>query len=163
MAKRRGRPRKSGPREKNGRIQRYKPDDKGTPELIRHKALAVKGGDPADSTNELDRLKARGKITQSQADVGHFYGTCYKYIYGPAHARAALLQEMIHEHLSSEDSEARLVADQEVEKWLHIMEGSLKDLSRQHFDVVRNTAVYDRYPIRINKLVEGLQELEGVL
>ena len=67
-----GRPRKQGPRYKNGRLKPRK--DLGTDEL-RAKKVALVGpdGDPTKSTNVIDILQSWGHQTSEESKALHYF------------------------------------------------------------------------------------------
>lgn len=89
-----GRKRKAGKREPNGRIQRAAPRDIGTPETAR-RVEAMKG--KGTSALALDRLAAAGKITQEQHQAGSLYRSFREEAYGRTAPKIASYGEMISE------------------------------------------------------------------
>lgn len=73
-----GRPRKNGPREKDGRTQRQRPSqDHGTPEAQAHRLALVGSADPVLAESPVGVLLARGLITGEEAAAARAYAWLY--------------------------------------------------------------------------------------
>ena len=105
--RRKGRPRKPGPRENNGRLQRAR-KDRGSVALQVARALAVpEGKDLALASYPLGVLHANGEIDRQEHQAGCEYAWLHHIVYGRATVAASKL-ERIPQGLPAEPDEAFL-------------------------------------------------------
>ncbi len=78
---RRGRPKKSGPRESDGRVQRNPQRDHGTPEHQLMRLNLAQGGDPSKTSCPLDLLHIRGVISLDMLSAGLRFARTYKAVH----------------------------------------------------------------------------------
>ncbi len=91
---RRGRPRKSGPREANGRPQRHRFRDGPTPELKSLRDWYAGDGDPNLTTYPLGILLANGAISDDQHRAGCRYAWLHWRVFGRPSVAAARFEFM---------------------------------------------------------------------
>lgn len=93
MAKRRngGRPRKTGEREPNGRLQRVPPNDRGTEQLQRRKLALAGNGDPNLTWHPLGTLRANSAISETEYHAGCVYFALYEIVFRKVHPTAVAL------------------------------------------------------------------------
>ena len=161
---RRGRPKKSGQRESNGRIQRNAHRDHGTPEHQLMRLNLAKGQDPSKTSCPLDLLHVRGIITLEQHSAGVRFARAYKRVH------------RVHPQAINADRPPKGTGEPSPEelKQLTKLEAklgkALKALSRQCYTQVFNICVMERqnFPIpaitdkhrnRQGKLIDGLRAL----
>lgn len=87
MAKR-GRPKKEGKRQKNGRL--IQPTDYGPPEVV-----AKRGGLQGETNNPLPALVAKGVISDVHAEAGELFASARRRMFGNGCAPAARYDEFI--------------------------------------------------------------------
>lgn len=136
MAKRRGRPRKSGPRTKNGRLSKAhrSPElrDNGTLEAQHKRRLLV--GDGADTTLAATCpgiLHARGHLDKDQYAEAIEYRRLRCIIYGAPWPGYAAGSQATEERLI--DIQARF-------------ERKVRRLTEEQKQIITNVCVFDRYP-----------------
>ncbi len=100
--RRRGRKRKRGLREPNGRVRRsYGQLDLGTPESVKRKAEIVGNADPSLSATALGILYAHKQIDQGQLDAGILYAIVRSRAgFARPFANVSRYEEWIHSQLS---------------------------------------------------------------
>jgi len=124
--------------------------DTGTPELVLQRVAAVLGGDPALSTTPLDRMQARGLVSQRQALAGHIYLVLHRRIYGTCFPAAAGYEPTIV------GSAATIVDDlereQQREKAFSNADLALRAVGRGPRRLVRDLVLSEAGRIRLTEL-----------
>ena len=123
--------------------------DPGTPELVRKRAEAVMGGDPALSEHPLSVLLARGylnpkdnKIAQSMYYAGVRFGAIWGMVFKPPYAQSNLATFMpggAGGEWSDADLESAARKLREIRSAMH---------DRQTYDALVNCVIYRRLPPR---------------
>ncbi len=160
-----GAPKKSGPREPSGRIQRNAYRDHGTPELqLMRITMAHKKGDPAKTSCPLDLLLTREVITLDMHSAGVRFARAYKAVHR-VHPQAVDADRSSKGTGEASPEELRKLVKLEAR-----LGKALKALSRQCYTQVFNVCVMERqnFPIpavmekhrnRQRKLTDGLKAL----
>ena len=161
---RRGRPKKSGPREANGRIQRNPQRDHGTPEHQLMRLNLAQGGDPAKTSCPLDLLHIRGVISLDMLSAGLRFARTYKAVHR-VHPQAVDADRSSKGTGEASPEELRKLIKLEARLGM-----AMKALSRGCYTQVFNVCVMERqnFPIpavtlkhrnRQGKLTDGLKAL----
>ncbi len=142
---RRGRPRKSGPREVDGRAKRAGPD-RGTKEVQDLRQWYAGEGDPVLTAYPLGILLANGAITEEQHSAACDYAWLVSRVFG-RHSLAAVSWEMMDR---GRDSDLPTPEDEEREekqqrRLTRIREAFAK-LPRRCRAGLDNLAIYERIP-----------------
>lgn len=96
---RRGRPRKPGPRTKNGRLKaRRDPKDRGTDELQHMRAWLAGNGNPDHTCYPLGVLLANGAINEHQHEQGCRYAWLHAIVFGRPSIGAARWERIENGH-----------------------------------------------------------------
>ncbi len=160
----RGRPKKSGPRESSGKVQRNAHRDHGTPEYQIMRLQLAQGADPAKTSCPLDLLHVRGVISLDMLSAGVRFARAYKAVH------------RVHPQAVDADRSSKGTGEASPEelKRLVKLEARLgkviKTLSRQCYTQVFNICVMERqnFPIpaitakhrnRQQRLTDGLRAL----
>jgi len=82
LNRRRGRPRKTGPRHKSGHLKRIVADPADSPRVIaarmpHRRGLGERALDPA-AESELGRMRLRGEVTEPEETAGYVYGRMWR-------------------------------------------------------------------------------------
>lgn len=136
-------------RNKSGRII-YDRKDYGTPEQAMRKAELTAGGDPALSTNALDRLLAHELITQEQRDAGQRFYRLRVLAYGRPHCKASQLSDHIREQLMSEYATEETEFDKiraEAKQKYDELDNQIRKLGSRAHSAIQNVCIYDRFPL----------------
>lgn len=133
--------------------------DLGTPELIRKRAEAAGGGDPALTSNLLDWLRCRGLIDNEQ----HKAGIAFARLYRQTLKRPDLQAQNLDRVLGGGNLRAlAALEDIEAQRWLRFqrLSAALISLSRAHYESVREAVIFGVYvPKKTPAVSRGLEEL----
>lgn len=155
--RRRGRPRKSGPREANGRLQRAA--DPGSLRLQQLRAWFAQGGDPALTGYPLGVLLANQQISEAQ----HRAGCRYAWLHAMARGRpsvSALAFERLGRSHEGEWDEVRLA---ELTDKLRSTEAVLSGAPTALRRILDDVAIYERAPrfmLPVRPATEDIREAD---
>jgi hypothetical protein len=164
MAKKRGRPRKPGPRTKSGRLSRaYKaPElrDKRTPEFCAKRAYLINWADPQLAATVSGILFANGHLTMAQRDAGENYANLHRLAFGNQWGHACVL----------DDSSGRSISDERLVKLRRILDAMHAYLTPEQRQAIADVAVFGWLPqgfftarLRLRLLPEDEREREALL
>lgn len=137
----RGRKRKPGPREPNGRVQRQ-PKDKGTDRIQQIRAWFIQHGNPDEGSYPLGILCQNGAINEEQRKAGCEYARLYAIVHGRISLAAAAFERQSQGYDGDWDNE-----------WLEARHSRLRAIQavlghypRRYKTVLDNVAVFERPP-----------------
>ena len=134
---RRGRPRKPGPREQNGRPQRYG-RDRGTKEIQSLREWYAGAGDPVLTSYPLGILLANAAITEPQHVAGCEYAWLHWAVFGRTSLAAVSLEFMDHGRAVEIDRD-------EEERRLDVIHAQFV-ACRRHRRLLDNLVIFERIP-----------------
>lgn len=142
----RGRKRKTGAREPNGRLQRKPAIDKGTPELQSRRKFDAGNGDHALTWNLVGILRANGQITEQQLMAAREYRRLYCVVYKRPDVSAAPLDGIDRGPPIEPDEAEILGCKLDLARMEMALSRLSSELGRRIKDVFDNVVIFDRRP-----------------